>query len=211
MSATVSSPIPSRLRQSLVGPAATSRGPSSTSGCGDGARRPRTPRHRLHRPGDRRHPVRAADGLVQGSLSATVPFAVADLRRHPRPRDEGLLRPRGPARKSSPRPPTCFGASSPAAGWSFSSPRASPLPVRSTPPALNACARALLAVPGRCDVSPVRGWPWGFLLSLKWLMGEKKIAATIVSMTVPSPALGRLEWHRVVRDILLGKKKRGAA
>ncbi len=75
---------------------------------------------------------------------------------------------------------------------------------------LNTWREHLAKFPGACDVRQVRDGI-GFLLSLKWLLGEKRIDATIVSMTIPTRSISRLEWHRIVRDILIGKSKRGAA
>ncbi len=75
---------------------------------------------------------------------------------------------------------------------------------------LNAWREHLARFPGACEVRQFRDG-LGFLLGFKWLLGEKRIKATIVSMTIPTQSISRLEWHRIVRDILIGKTKRGAA
>ena len=75
---------------------------------------------------------------------------------------------------------------------------------------LNTWREHLARFPGACEVRQFRDG-FGFLLSLKWLVGEKRIKATIVSMTIPTHSISRLEWHRIVRDILIGKPRRGAA
>ena len=209
MSATVSSPIPSRLLQSLVGPAATSKGAILDVGCGDGAVVRGLRGIGCTTQGIDDTLSRAADGLVQGSLSGNVPFAVHTF-------DAILVR--GMKVYSGPLTgPEVFTATAnllsclkPGGRLVLFEPQGFAAPGSIDAARLNAWREHLSQFPGRCDVSQFADG-LGFLLSLKWLMGEKKIAATIVSMTVPSPALSRLEWHRVVRDILLGKKKRGAA
>jgi len=75
---------------------------------------------------------------------------------------------------------------------------------------LNLWREHLARFPGTCEVRQFRDG-LGFLLSLQWLLGAKRINATVVSMTIPTRSVSRLEWHRIVRDILIGKPKRGAA
>jgi SAM-dependent methyltransferase len=209
MSGRITAPVPTRLLRDLLGKASGKSLKVLDVGCSDGALVAELKSLGMDAVGIDDSLSKTSDGLHAGSLAANLPFPAHSM-------DLVLVRGMkvfggelaGPevftstANLLSCLKPTgrliLFEPMSFAGTGSVNAAR------------LNAWRDHLSRFPGKCSTRQYADG-LGFLLSLKWLLGDKKISATIVTMTIDAKPMSRLEWHRVVRDILIGKGRRGAA